>query len=127
MSLQTLLVGFALAVGGPATPPDASADMAGYVVRPYWTNRPTREDLERLYPNKAKSVQGDVKVDCLIDEKGKFTSCDVISESPSGMGFGDSTIALSRLFRMKPVDGDGLPVVGRKLRLPVRWYSRFSK
>jgi TonB family protein len=126
MSFQSLLVGFALLLGGPATTPDISADMTGYVVRPYWTNRPTRDDLERLYPHKAKGVQGDVKVDCLIDENGRFTSCDVVSESPSGLGFGDSTIALSKLFRMKPVDGDGLPVAGRKLRLPVRWYSGFS-
>src|SRR3954465_521852 len=115
MSFPHLLLPLALLAGAPAAATDVPADIAGYVVHPYWTNRPTREDLERLYPSKARGIQGDVKVDCVVDENGRFSSCDVVSESPSGLGFGDSTIALSKLFRMKPVDGDGLLVAGRKL------------
>ena len=43
------------------------------------------------------------------------------------MGFGESTIRLSKLFKMKLTDADGAPVAGRKQHLPVQWHAGFSR
>jgi protein TonB len=91
------------------------------VTHPDWTRRPSRDDLMRLYPRGVTGVRGQVRARCLIDANGKFMSCDIISEEPAGKGFGEATIRLSKLFQMKLLDADGLPVAGRKLTLPVLW------
>jgi hypothetical protein len=113
--------------GALANARPASAEMEGYVVHPIWTRRPSTEDLERLYPKRVHGVTADVSVDCLIDQSGRFTTCEIVGENPGNLGFGESTVKLSRLFRMKAVDADGAPVAGRKLRLPVRWWAGLGR
>jgi len=105
----------------------ALAETEGYIAHPIWMHRPSANDLERLYPNGVRGVTADVRADCTIDEGGRFTTCAIVSENPAGLGFGESTIKLSKLFRMKAVDGDGAPVAGRKLQLPVRWWAQFGQ
>jgi hypothetical protein len=103
------------------------AEMEGYVIRPMWLRRPSADDMRRLYPPQQKGVEGFVSADCLVDERGQFTSCEIVKETPAGMGFGESTIRLAKLFKMKPIDADGASVAGRKLRLPVRWHASLSR
>jgi hypothetical protein len=110
---------FGLSIGSLAL-----AEIEGYVVRPIWTRHPSANDLERLYPKDVHGVTADVRADCTIDEEGRFTTCDIVSENPAGMGFGESTIKLAKLFQMKSIDGEGRPVAGRKLHLPVRWRAQ---
>jgi hypothetical protein len=43
------------------------------------------------------------------------------------MGFEESTIKLSKLFKMRLTDAGGVPVAGRKLHLPLRWYAALSR
>jgi hypothetical protein len=117
-----ILLGIALSIDSLAT---AESDV--YIVRPIWTRRPSANDLERLYPKGAGAVTADVRADCTVDDTGAFKTCEIVSESPTGMGFGESTIRLSKLFRMKAIDGDGAPVAGRKVRLPVRWWAQFGQ
>jgi protein TonB len=116
-ALQLLAFGFAVALLASA----AQAETVAYVTHPVWTSRPSASDLRRLYPPGGKGITGQVAADCLIDESGRFTSCEIVSEEPAGLGFGTSTIELSKLFKMKLLDADGVAVPGRKLRLPVRW------
>lgn len=105
----------------------ASAEVQSRVVRPIWLRRPSADDMRRLYPPQQRGVEGFVTADCLLDERGQFASCDIVEERPAGMGFGESTIRLAKLFKMKPMDADGAPVAGRRLRLPVRWYANLSR
>lgn len=99
----------------------------GYVIHPRWLRRPAVEDLQRLYPREQRGVEGFVIADCLIDERGTFSTCEIVEERPAGKGFGESTIRLSKLFKMTLTDADGAPVAGRKLHLPVRWYAGYSR
>jgi protein TonB len=103
-----------------ATAATTAEDM---VVHPFWTRRPSADDLRRLYPKQVRGITADVVLSCLIDGRGTFQTCEVVEETPAGLGFGESTIRLARIFRMKPVDADGALVAGRRLRLPVRWYA----
>ena len=91
------------------------------VVRPNWLRRPDAGDLARAYPRRAKGASGDVRLRCVIAANGRFDSCDVIEESPTGVGFGPAGLELAKLFRMAPVDGDGGKVAGRAIRLPIRF------
>ncbi len=115
--------------GGAPDAAGASTDVAGApttidkpVIHPAWTRLPSAGDFARLRPVRARGAKGVVTARCLIDEAGEFTSCDVILENPAGKGFGEATVKLSKLFKMKTTDGDGLPVAGRRLTLPVVWY-----
>jgi periplasmic protein TonB len=101
--------------------------MEGYVIRPVWLRRPSAQDMRRLYPPQQRGVEALVTADCLVDERGQFSTCEIVKESPAGRGFGESTVRLSKFFKMKPLDADGTPVAGRKLRLPVRWYANLSR
>lgn len=58
---------------------------------------------------------------------GGLRSCDIVKESPAGLGFAESTVRLSKLFQMKAADADGNPVAGRRLYLPVRWDAAFGR
>jgi hypothetical protein len=107
--------------------PGASAQGESLVMHPHWTKRPSWDDLRKLYPKGVRGVTADVVASCRIDDQGRFTSCDIVRESPSGLGFGESTIRLSKLFQMRTIDGDGSPVAGRKLSLPVRWDASLSR
>jgi hypothetical protein len=109
------------------TTPDASAQGESLVMHPHWTKRPSWDDLRKLYPKAVRGVTANVEASCRIDDQGRFTSCDIVKESPSGLGFGESTVRISKLFQMKAIDGDGSPVAGRRLSLPVRWDARLGR
>ena len=123
-----------LAANAPSSPPElasASTDEVGAaitldkpVVHPLWTQLPSAGDYARLYPRQTRGIKGAVTARCLIDEAGRFTACDIIQETPARRGFGKATVELSKLMKMKTTDGDGFPVAGRKLTLPVVWYPQ---
>jgi protein TonB len=94
-----------------------------YVVHPEWVRRPSPGQFQRLYPKQARGITGQVRAECLIDEEGRFSSCEIVSETPGGLKFGERTLKLAKYFQMKPIDADGQPVAGRKLRLPITWYG----
>lgn len=65
----------------------------------------------RYYPEKAlaREISGKATIRCWIVDDGGLTDCKVVSESPEGLGFGQSALNMSNLYRMKP-DGAGLLV-----------------
>ena len=114
------------ATSGPPALTSPSTAAEEYVVHPRWTHLPSTQDLQSLYPRHVHGITAQVRAVCVVDDKGGLDNCDVISESPSGHGFGASTIKLSKFFQMRLTDGDGEPVAGRKLALPVGWYASLN-
>lgn len=100
-----------------------TATAAEAVVRPDWTSRPSAEDLARLYPPRAMryDMEGRATVKCVVTGGGELSDCQITSELPAAEGFGEATLKLAPHFRMKSLDGDGQPVAGRPVRIPVRW------
>jgi hypothetical protein len=101
---------------------EATSPADNPVTRPIWTRRPSRDDLVRLYPRNigdAKTVR--VVAKCQIGPDGKFRNCEIVREDPASEAFAEATISLSKLFQMKPEDGEGKAVAGRQLFLPVTW------
>lgn len=106
-------------VAGPC-----AADRAPLVItNPDWLVRPTGEDIARVYPKiaMAMSIQGRAVVACRVDSYGALEGCVVDAATPTGLGFGEAGMALTKKFRMKPKTIDGKPVEGGSVRIPMRF------
>ena len=123
-----VVVVLGLALGTPAvsgaqpSPKGASSLDPALIARPMWDRRPTRTDVERVYPRRAHpdGAEGRAAIWCVVDARGALVDCTV--ESESGEGFGEAALRLSKLFRMRPMDATGVSVVGRRIRVPFRLF-----
>lgn len=102
--------------GGPAL-----AD-PGDILRPrelQWASRPNGEDLEAVYPRKARRELrgGWAVIVCAAMPNGALTDCRVGAESEDG--FGDAVLKVQSKFRLKPQLVDGRPVAGGFIQLPM--------
>ena len=68
------------------------------------------------FPERALSrgiERGRVSLDCLVNPNGSMTDCRVISEDPTGAGFGQAALAGARRARVSPREVDGAAVGAR--------------
>lgn len=92
----------------PFTPQETVAT----ITNPHWLQRP--RDLARYYPRRAlaREVEGAVTLDCLVSTAGRL-SCNVVSETPNGWGFGEAALRIAADHRMAPAMRDGAATEGR--------------
>jgi TonB family protein len=66
-----------------------------------------------LYPRAAleQGVGGEATVRCMVRDDGHLT-CEVMQESPQGVGFGDAVLAMSESWRMPTQKPDGTSTAG---------------
>lgn len=81
----------------------------GTVTRPEWVERPTGEDVVKVYPKLAAGETGKALLQCIVGGGGEVTACTVTSESPIGSGVGDAAKKLTPRFRMKLNDAQEKP------------------
>jgi len=103
-----------VAVDPPPAPP--SPVLTGMV----WLQRPSSQDFNRYYPSRAmeREQEGRVMLDCLVSADGRI-ACSVISEDPTGWGFGEAAIRISRNFRAAAQTSDGRATTGGRTRVPI--------
>jgi TonB family protein len=96
-----------------------AADAGG----PVWEKAPDRSDWAKAYPAQAAQagLSGDVKMRCAATEAGLLQNCTVVSETPSGQGFGAAALSLAGGMELKPTTADGKPVAGRSFMVPVKF------
>jgi hypothetical protein len=58
---------------------------------------------------------------CTVEQGGSLGACAVADETPPGQGYGAGALALASKFRLEPWSVDGAPVVGAKIKLPIRY------
>jgi periplasmic protein TonB len=85
-----------------------------------WIREPSARDFARYFPDRAldDSQSGRVTLDCTIGGGGRL-DCSVVSESPTGYGFGRAAMNISRQVRVDPTLPDGSSAEGRRLSLPL--------
>ncbi len=103
-----------VAVDPPPAPP--SPVLTGMV----WLQRPSSQDFNRYYPSRAmeREQEGRVMLDCLVSADGRI-ACTVVSEDPTGWGFGEAAIRISRNFRAAAQTSDGRATTGGRTRVPI--------
>jgi outer membrane biosynthesis protein TonB len=108
-------------VAAATVPPPAS--LAPRPSRPDWERQPNGDDLAAVFPDAAKAqhANGHTKMQCRVTAKGTLTSCEIIEETPAGLGFARAALMVSPLFKMRPKTADGAPVEGGTVIIPISW------
>ena len=93
---------------------------------PLWLQRVTSEwrgaGLPRPTALKATGVQERARRAGVRRRTRRFalSGCEVQSEEPAGMGFGDAALQIASVMKMNPWTNQGAPVDGMKIQLPIR-------
>lgn len=92
------------------------------VKTPYWSALPSVEEIQTAVP-KTEGGPNDARVVlvCGVQAGGILSDCAVDREEPAGQGFGPAILALAPKFRVNLMSGEGMPTVGAKVRVPVRF------
>lgn len=106
---------------GPAMAASADAPVRE-AAKVRWSARPTADRLEQLYPSRARSanVNGAATLRCTILPTGK-SACSVVSETPSGYGFGQAALRAAESLRAAPTLDDGSNSTGAIADIVIRF------
>ena len=94
------------------------------VPRPEWAALPGAPQFQAAFPEaaaKAGVLKARAAMTCKVGSDGGLADCGAVSEDPAGYGFGASTLPLAPLFKLRLWGGDGRPVVGGAVRVPIRY------
>lgn len=88
---------------------------------PQWLQAPNANAIAKAFPAvaQAMSVDGRVTLTCQSAPDGRMQACEVMAESPPGLGFGQVALDASRQFRIRP-PSKGASTAGT-LRIPMRF------
>lgn len=114
-----------VAVQVPVAFDPAMLDAANQVIgRPQWAALPSAEDVHAAFGATPRGI-GTVRVvlGCVVQQGGWIGECTVGSETPPGMGLGPAALALAAKVRVVTWTSEGLPVVGARLNVPIRYES----
>lgn len=108
---------------GLSREPAAPVAAAPVITQPNWVSIPNGDQMARAYPDRAQAagISGSATLRCLVRVDGGLNDCSVVSETPSGRGFGSAATRLSRYFRMSPRTIDGQPVGGAAVTFAIRF------
>ena len=88
--------------------------------KPSWVGLPTEAELRAAFGAELKGTQR-ATIDCRVEAGGALGDCRVASEEPAGGGAAKAALALSPKFRISTWTADGLPTVGARVRVPLRY------
>lgn len=92
--------------------------------KPQWTQLPSAGAVVGGYPAEARTKgisAARVLMDCSVGAGGTVQDCRVTSEEPAEAGFGEAALALAPHFRLSVWTEEGLPTVGGRITLPIRY------
>jgi len=91
------------------------------ITNPDWLYKPSQETMAQYWPAAARLEAGEAVIHCVVTNRGLLDRCAVAHEDPAGRGFGQSALAMSESFVMRPMTIDGQPVGGGEINIPIRW------
>jgi hypothetical protein len=108
-------VGFALpAAAQQRAPRELAGDETDVI-------RPSASEMSRYYPVEAtnKNISGWAVVQCRVRADGLLKDCRLLGESPTGLQFGEMSLRMSRLFRVRPKSPEIDLLPGDVVTLPI--------
>lgn len=95
--------------------------------QPKWAGAPTYADVDAAFQALPRDL-GPIRVvlGCTVRQGGSLAGCSVESENPPGRGAGAAALTLVPKFRMTTWSAEGLPIVGSKVRVPIRYEAPAS-
>jgi periplasmic protein TonB len=122
LQMTPLIVAAVLVAGAPVA---AERDTTSVIdaMTPDWLRAPSAEDVRRYHPDLAarQGIGGRAVLDCVLGPRGEMASCAVVSESPAGMGFGQSALKISKFYKVRLQSGPNPMGQGSHLRIPIRF------
>lgn len=88
---------------------------------PVWIDLPTAEDFRATFPTDRGANTIRVSMVCDVAPHGLLAGCVVERETPAGQGFGAAALALAPKIRVGLLAADGTPIVGAKVKVPLRY------
>lgn len=107
----------------PLAFPAELAKGPSYTVKtPIWSGLPTVGEIQAAVP-KTEGGPNNARVTliCEVQAGGSLSGCVVDREEPAGQGFGPAILTLAPRFQVGPLSAEGVPTVGAKVRVPVRF------
>lgn len=106
---------------GSGTGTGAGTGPGSGTVRFRLISAPTGAQIARLHPTRSgRRESGEARVACRIRLDTRLDQCRVVSETPSGRGFGPAAVSAAALYRFQPPSRDGRPFEGETV-LVVTW------
>jgi TonB family protein len=94
------------------------------VGKPRWVRLPEVSSVEASYPKAAIDANittGRATLSCRVGPAGKLEDCRVTRQEPAGYGFDAAALALSRDFLVSIWTNEGLPTIGGRVGVPLRY------
>jgi protein TonB len=85
---------------------------------------PPAQAFQAAFPDaasKAGVLKARAAITCTVLPGGLLGDCEAASEGPPGYGFAAATLPLAPAFRVRAWGSDGRPVIGGKVRVPIRY------
>lgn len=101
--------------------PSMLGGAAPVVGKPNWAAIPGRQQLQTAFAQLGLVATARVVMVCVVQPGGALSDCAVASEDPAGVGLGQAALALASSFRVTTWTAEGLPVVGARVRIPLRY------
>jgi len=104
--------------------PEMLADGQPTIGRPHWVHLPEAVDMAAAFPPQATAAHvsvGHVALACDVIDGGRLTRCVVTRQAPDGMGFDKAALALAPSFQVSVWTDEGLPTVGGRIGVPIRY------
>ena len=92
--------------------------------RPEWSALPTAADMAAVMSGaavKAGVYKARVVMECQVVAEGALGGCAAQTETPAGLGYGEAAVRLASTFRLSVWTDEGLPAIGGKVRVPIRF------
>ncbi len=71
-----------------------------------------------IEPTVLAERQGEVRLECTVQDDGRLQDCNVLSERPAGQGFGEAALSAAGQARLEP---DALRAPGAKVQYSIRF------